>query len=83
MEIHMPEFQEAPLKMTSLRAPEGLFDRAREELGYASNQDMVVSLVELALMQHLQRKMLRRIADRPDGPYAALLDPEFRAEARR
>lgn len=83
MHIHMPEFQDAPLKMTSLRAPEGLLDRAREELGYASNQDMVVSLVELALMQKLQRQMLRRIANRPDGPYAALLDPEFRAGARR
>lgn len=83
MEIHLPEFQDAPLKMTSLRAPEGLFDRAREELGYASNQDMVVSLVELALMQTLQRKMLYDLANDDDSPYVALLDPEFRKEARR
>lgn len=82
MEVRLPEFQDAPLKMTSLRAPEGLFDRAREELGYASNQDMIVSLVELALMQHLQRRMLRDLVDN-GGPYAALADPEFRREAQR
>lgn len=83
MPATLPEFKDAPLKLTSLRAPEGLFDKARKELGYASNQDMVVSLVELALMQALQRKMIRRIANRPDGPYAALADPEFRREAQR
>jgi hypothetical protein len=52
-------------------------------LGYASNQDMVVSLVELALRQALQRKMIEDIAANPDGPYAALADPEFRKEAQR
>lgn len=83
MPATLPEFRDAPLKLTSLRAPEGLFDRAREELGYASNQDMVVSLVELALKQKLQRDMIRRIASNPDGPYAALADPEFLKEVRR
>ncbi len=83
MPVSLPEFRDAPLKLTSLRAPEGLFERAREELGYASNQDMVVSLVELALRQALQRKMIEDIAANPDGPYAALADPEFRKEAQR
>ncbi|WP_158636040.1 hypothetical protein [Tsukamurella sputi] len=45
MSVTLPEFRDVPLKLTSLRAPEGRFDRAREELRYASNQDMVVSLV--------------------------------------
>lgn len=83
MDVRIPEFQEAPLKMTSLRAPEGLFDKAREELGYSSNQDMIVSLVELALMQQLQRRMLQDLANDPDSPYVALRDPEFRKEAQR
>lgn len=52
-------------------------------MGYASNQDMVVSLVELALKQKLQRDMIKRIASNPDGPYAALADPEFLKEVRR
>lgn len=82
MSSHLEEFRDVPLKMTSLRAPEGLFDKAREELGYASNQDMIVSLVELALMQHLQRRMLRDLVDN-GGPYAPLADPEFRREAQR
>ncbi|TWS18860.1 hypothetical protein FK529_12795 [Tsukamurella asaccharolytica] len=82
MTAHLEEFRDAPLRMTSLRAPEGLFDRAREELGYASNQDMVVSLVERALLQSLQRRMIRDLAG-SDGSVGLLADPEFLAEARR
>ncbi|MFX0579586.1 hypothetical protein [Nocardia nepalensis] len=69
-------------KVTTVRAPEGFLEQAAEELGFASKQEMLLGLVKLALTQERQRNAMHRILE-CDSDLDKLMDPEFRARARR
>lgn len=70
------------MKVTTLRAPEGFLEEAKKELGFATQQEMLLGLVQLAVTQQRQRAATARILERtPD--LVKFMDPEFRAQARR
>ncbi|MEV0340469.1 hypothetical protein AB0H49_15690 [Nocardia sp. NPDC050713] len=71
----------ANMKATTVRAPEGFLEAAKDELGFATKQEMLLELVKLALTQRRQRISVGRILELgTDLP--KLLDKDFRARAR-
>jgi hypothetical protein len=72
----------ADMKVTTVRAPAGFLEEARTELGFSSQQEMLLGLVRLALTQKRQREATLRILERtPD--LVKYMDEDFRRRARR